>query len=137
MEQTGIVLNTYKDKASVKIVRDTSCGDNCGNCNLCENKEKIRTVINSANAKTGDRVLVYMKSSSFLIMAFVAYILPIAITGIVAWVLLGRVSTAAADFITLGTMALSILISIALGKIIFKGNRFQSRITEVIPYEEN
>lgn len=137
MEQTGIVLNLQDDTATVKIFRDTACGDSCGSCNLCENKEKIRKVINSAGAKTGDRVKIEIKGSSFLIMAFAAYIFPILAMGAAAFMLYGRVSTAAADFITLGTLIASIFIVAAVSRFLFGGKRFQSRITEVIPYEKD
>lgn len=137
MEQTGIVLNTQGERATVRIVRGTACGDSCGNCNLCENKEKICTVINTAGAKAGEYVHIEIKSSVFFVMAFVAYIFPLILTGVVALFMSGSVNTGTADFITLGVLVVSIFLAAILGKLIFKGKRFQSRITEVIAYEKD
>ncbi|MBO4897341.1 MAG: SoxR reducing system RseC family protein [Clostridia bacterium] len=135
MEQTGFVLETEDGKALVRVKRATACGENCADCNLCGDKKIDRWVINEAGAQKGDTVLLFTKSSSILLMAFTAYIVPI-IVAVLACVILTKcnVPQAAVDFISIGVLLLSVLIVAKAG--LFRGEKYKSRIAEVLSSEK-
>lgn len=134
MEQTGFVLETKDDKALVRVKRATACGDNCADCNLCGDKKIDRWVINEAGAAKGDTVLLFTKSSSVLLMAFTAYIVPI-IVAVAACIILTKcnVPQAAVDFISIGVLILSVFIVAKAG--LFRGEKYKSRIVEIVSAE--
>ena len=131
MEQTGIVVKTENNAALVKIVRSASCGDNCGSCNLCEKKDIEIWTANSAGAQKGDSVLVCQKSTSFLLMAFTAYIVPI-IAGVFARLIFGLCikSTALCDLLAVAVIGITVFAAAKCG--FFKSERFKSDITRVL-----
>lgn len=134
MEQTGFVLETKDKKALVRVKRATACGENCADCNLCGDKKIDRWVINEAGAKRGDTVLLFTKSSSVLLMAFTAYIVPI-IVAVAACIILTKcnVPQAAVDFISIGVLILSVFIVAKAG--LFRGEKYKSRIVEIVSAE--
>ncbi len=138
MEQTGIVLKTEGKKAFVKITRSTACGEHCGSCSLCEDREITRWVQNPINASRGHIVKIEQDAGSLLTMAFVAYILPIIIA-VAATVILQKFlpGGAKADIISFLILILAVLGIAKVGGKMFSGNRFQSRVTEIIGNIEN
>ena len=135
MEQTGFVLETKENKALVRIKRATACGENCADCNLCGDKKIDRWVINEAGAAKGDTVLLFTKSSSILLMAFTAYIVPIIVAVAVCLILTKcNVPQAAVDFISIGVLALSVLTVAKAG--FFRGEKYSSKIVEIIRAEK-
>ncbi len=81
----GIVVQSNGNISKVKIVRSSMCGENCGSCNLCGNRETFVFAENAAEAQENDRVLLEMDSSSGLKAAALVYGMPllILIAGIV------------------------------------------------------
>lgn len=132
MKQTGIVIKINGDKALVKIQRSASCGETCGTCDLCENKEKTQWVLNNVSASEGDRVMMELSGSSFMLMAFTAYIMPLLLAVTVSFFTMKYFEPIAADFIFVGTVAIGIILAVILGKTIFSKNKFQSKITEIL-----
>jgi len=79
MEINGKVIKTENGIATVRIVRDTACGDSCASCNLCSNRERTIDVKNPIDAKVGDFVVVSEASSKILFYAFCVYIIPMVL----------------------------------------------------------
>ena len=132
MEQTGYVKDIKGERALVKILRDTACGGSCGDCNLCENKEKEEWVINTAGAQKGDTVKIEISTSSALIMSFVAYMVPILIAAVACIFYTKFLSSkTAVDILSFVTLVLAILLTAKSDRLFAKNNRFKSKITEV------
>ncbi len=77
MYQSGIVQSVHNELAYVKIKRSSSCGESCASCGLCPGRDVLVSAINSANAKQGDTVLIYMSDRKVLNAALLVYIIPI------------------------------------------------------------
>lgn len=134
MKRTGIVLETKGGRAKVKVVRETACGENCGECRLCEDKSAESWMINAAGAEPGDIVLVEMKTSRLLLMAFVAYIVPIIAGVLVFAVLRATVGKGdLTDLVSFAAVILTIFFAAILGP--FGKEKYQSRVVEIIKKE--
>ncbi len=80
MRETGIITETEKNTAKVKILKKSACGENCASCKGgCVPTERILSVKNTAGAKCGDRVLIEMRDTRVISAAFFVYILPLFI----------------------------------------------------------
>lgn len=135
MEKIGVIRSCNGKWADVAVLRDASCGDNCGACKLCPERESVVRVLNPIGAPAGARVKIMVSSKSVLLMTFVAYILPVLLA-VAAYFVLGLFWGGAAQEI--GTFAVLILLILAFykgGGKIFGGERFQSRVFEVIEGE--
>lgn len=65
-------------EAEVQVLRGTSCGDNCGNCQLCKTSKKINIIVkNEIGALPGDKVEIESKTSEILGIAALVYITPL------------------------------------------------------------
>lgn len=77
MKQCGVVVSTKGDKAKVSLQRHSACGD-CKGCRWGDDDMKMEIeVVNSINAKAGDRVEVNMENQNVLAAAFIAYMIPL------------------------------------------------------------
>ncbi|MDI9475784.1 MAG: SoxR reducing system RseC family protein [Natronincolaceae bacterium] len=77
MKQNGIIISINEDRAKVMLQRQTSCGD-CKACKLGRDNPNIEVdAINSINAKIGDHVEIDMEHQSFLVAAFIVYMIPL------------------------------------------------------------
>lgn len=66
------------DEAEVQVLRGTSCGDSCGNCQLCKTNKKMSLIVkNEIGAMPGDRVEIESKTSEILGIALFVYITPL------------------------------------------------------------
>lgn len=66
------------NEAEVEVLRGTSCGDSCGNCQLCKINNKISiTVKNEMGALPGNKVEIESKTSEILSIAAFVYITPL------------------------------------------------------------
>ena len=79
--ENGIVIEANASLAQIRGTRSGSC-QSCSSKNTCgisekSDKEVIVTVKNTLNVQKGDYVVVGMKSSPFLIVAFLLYVFPI------------------------------------------------------------
>ena len=77
MIKSGIVDSIENSKITIKIERDSSCGDNCAMCNACPGKEMFITTYTKENFNVGDYVRLETNTSLILLSAFLVYILPI------------------------------------------------------------
>ena len=77
MQGKGIVINANGETATVRIRKSSACGHDCGECRVCNNPEIEVEVVNSADAKAGDTVLIGADTVGVLWSAFLLYILPI------------------------------------------------------------
>lgn len=134
MEQTGKVIETKGGRAKVKVVRGTACGDSCGNCNICENRDNIRWMINDAKAQKGDIVLVEMRTGKVILMAFVAYIVPI-IAGTVCYLALSALvgKGAVTDLVSFAFIVLTVFFIAKYNP--FGKDKYQSHVTKILKKE--
>ncbi len=78
MLQTGIVQRIQPNNtAEVKIIRQSSCGDNCASCGLCPNRTSLVEAANDIHAAVGDTVIIDMTDKKILGAAFLVYIVPL------------------------------------------------------------
>ena len=78
MEETGKVIKTDKNRATVLIELPLSC-DSCEFSNFCRIDKKERTIvcINDRGAKTGDLVQIGIRESNFYIAIVLNFVLPL------------------------------------------------------------
>lgn len=65
------------NKITVRIQRDSSCGENCAMCNACPSKNMLITVDTNIPLSMGDKVKIETNTKYVLLSAFSVYILPI------------------------------------------------------------
>ncbi len=75
MEKRGRVEKIYNNKAEIKIVRDSACGDNCAACGLCPNREMTVTLPKVPGLMQGDEVRLVSDSSAFVKKTVWAYMI--------------------------------------------------------------
>ncbi len=128
MNSFGIVTRCEKEFAYVKIRRDSMCGENCGSCNMCANKEIEIKAVNEKGAKIGDRVEMEMPEKSGLSAALFAYGIPmlILILGIITGAVINMENIA-----LLVTVMLIIIWYVAL-VLMEKNKRYSERLTPII-----
>ncbi len=89
MKQNGIIVSVNENRAKVMLQRQSACGD-CKACKLGRDNTNIEIdAINSINAKIGDHVEIDMEHQSFLIAAFIVYMLPLF--ALIGGILIGNV----------------------------------------------
>lgn len=79
MNKNGVVEKVEGTKVTVKIQRDSSCGENCAMCNACPGKEMLVTVETDIPLQVGDSVRLETNTKTVLLSAFCVYILPIVL----------------------------------------------------------
>lgn len=80
MEQFGTVSEIKGKYAEVVIKKESSCGDNCASCGMCDTSKMRKVlVLNECDAEKGDRVKIYLESCKTVILSLVTYILPLII----------------------------------------------------------
>lgn len=80
MNQIGIIESIDGDSAIVRINRTSACGENCAGCKGgCTPTQQLVSAKNNVNAKEGEKVLLYMPSSTVLGAAAAVYIIPLAV----------------------------------------------------------
>lgn len=76
MNKNGYIEKVSGNIATIRVKRDSACGDNCGNCNGC-NSIVLVEALNKINAKVGDKVEIELDSRTVINTAFIVYIIPI------------------------------------------------------------
>ena len=80
MEQFGTVSEIKGDFAEVIIKKESSCGENCASCGMCDTSKMRKVlVLNECGAEKGNRVKIYLESYKTVILSLVTYILPLII----------------------------------------------------------
>ncbi len=77
MDQTAKVISVQDGKAKLELERHEAC-KKCGVCHMGNSKTMEFSVINSINARPGQRVVLRMPSSSVIQAGIVVYLLPTA-----------------------------------------------------------
>lgn len=77
MNKIGTVESIDKKMITVKIQRDSSCGENCAMCNACPGKNMLITLQTDIPLQKGDKVKLETNTKYVLFSAFCVYILPI------------------------------------------------------------
>lgn len=85
MEIIGTVISVDENKATVSVKRVSACGENCANCKgACEATTATTIAENTAGARVGDVVKIESESGAVIRAALVLYMLPVAVTTLVA-----------------------------------------------------
>lgn len=134
MEQIGEVVEVKGRFAHVRIKRTSSCGENCSSCSgECKPTASIITAVNGLSAKPGDTVKLQMNSASFLLLAFIGYILPLLIC--IAVYFLSKSLTDSiiiADICAVASIIITLVIFFIIDKLPRKSTRFSSRIIKIL-----
>ncbi|MEE1042580.1 MAG: SoxR reducing system RseC family protein [Clostridia bacterium] len=77
MNKQGIVESIKGNEVTVRITRDSSCGENCAMCNACPGKNMLVTLNTDIPLSVNDKVSLQTNSKLVLWWAFAVYILPI------------------------------------------------------------
>lgn len=92
MEQIGVVVNKEEDYIEILATRESACGSDCSTCaaKCSESKPFNIKVLNTINAKPGDRVSIQMNSKAVLSYMLLVYGLPLLffITGFVTFTII-------------------------------------------------
>ena len=134
MEQIGEVVEIKGKFALVRIKRTSSCGENCSSCSgECKPTASIVTAINGLSAKPGDTVKLQMNSASFLLLAFIGYILPLLVC--IAVYFISKTLTDSiivADICAIASIIITLIIFYIIDKLPRKSTRFSSRIIKIL-----
>jgi sigma-E factor negative regulatory protein RseC len=87
MREEGVVIDTYGEFAKVEAKRSASC-EGCSGKDACRpdgNASMIIEVINSVNARVGDRICFEVEGSILLKSTFIIYLMPVIFLLIGAW----------------------------------------------------
>ncbi|WP_303864601.1 SoxR reducing system RseC family protein [Alkalibaculum bacchi] len=136
MIEIGTVDSIVEKKAKVTIERSAMCGD-CGACQVGKDKLTMETtVLNTVNAKVGDKVEVEMAFKNVLMASIIAYGIPLLffIIGVMlSSLFIGEVENPIISFISgLVLMAVAFIIIKILDK---KGTfsfTYEPQITNII-----
>lgn len=94
MKNSGIVTKVDGDYLEIISMRASACGDSCENCHAhCESKPEKIKVINTIDAKLGDRVELEINSAKVLAYMGLVYGIPLivfVVTIIIAFSILGE-----------------------------------------------
>ena len=134
MEQIGEVVELKGTDAVVRIKRASACGENCSECGGgCKPTASMVTAVNGLSAKVGDTVKLQMNSASFLLLAFIGYILPIIVCIAVYFIVKSITDNILiADISAVSSIAPVLLIFFIVDKIPFKRRIFSSRIIKIL-----
>lgn len=134
MEQIGEIVELRGNRAVVRIYRASSCGENCASCSGgCKPTTTMIEAHNTASANVGDTVKLEMNSASFLLLAFIGYILPILIC-IATYFVVDKFTgnTLLADLSAIFSLIAVLLIFFLFDKLPRKSTRFSSRIIKIL-----
>lgn len=136
MEQIGEVVELREKKALVRIYRVSACGENCASCGGgCKPTSTVTEAINGIHAKVGDTVKIQMNSLTYMLLAFIGYILPIIVC-IAAYFLVKQFtdSTIIADTAAVGSLIGVLVLFFIIDKFpsFKKSTIFSTRIIKII-----
>ena len=136
MEQIGEVVELRGKKALVRIHRVSACGENCASCEGgCKPTAAVTEAVNGISAKVGDTVKIQMNSLSYMLLAFIGYILPIIVC-IATYFIVKRFtdSTVIADTAAIGSLIGVLVLFFIIDKLPFfkKSTVFSTRIIKII-----
>lgn len=77
MNKQGVVEKIEGNKVTIRVTRDSSCGENCAMCNACPGKNMLITLNTHIPLSVNDKVMIETNSKYVLTSAFMVYILPI------------------------------------------------------------
>jgi len=91
MRNIGIVTERKDDMATVKVMRTSSCGENCASCKGgCSVSGTHIEAVNTVGAEVGDKVVAAISDNAAVIAALVAYFIPLTmaiVTAIISYII--------------------------------------------------
>lgn len=80
LREIGFVDEVKAGYVTVKVAKKSACGENCASCSGgCAPGERTLKALNTAGAKSGDKVVLELEDTKVFFAAFAVYILPIAV----------------------------------------------------------
>lgn len=77
MEQMGVIINTFDDKAEIEVKRMSAWGDNCKGCgSSCDTPNNTIVLENNIGGKVGDIVEIKGKAKYILKYMLIIYFIP-------------------------------------------------------------
>lgn len=134
MEQIGEIVEIRGKHALVRIQRTSACGENCAQCEGgCKPTSSVIDAVNGINAKVGDTVKLQMNSASFMLLAFIGYILPIIICILTYFAVKEFTdNTVIADASAIGALIGVLVIFYIADKLPKKSTVFSTRIIKIL-----
>ena len=136
MEQIGEVVELRGKRALVRIHRVSACGENCASCEGgCKPTSSVTEAVNGISAKVGDTVKIQMNSLSYMLLAFIGYILPIIVCIATYFIVKSFTdSTVIADTSAIGSLIGVLVLFYIIDKLPFfkKSTVFSTRIIKII-----
>ena len=134
MEQIGEVVELRGRQALVRIKRTSACGENCASCEGgCKPTSSVITATNGISAKVGDTVKLQMNSASFMLLAFIGYILPIIVCILTYFIVEGITrNTVIADISAIGALISVLVLFYIIDKLPKKPTIFSTRIIKIL-----
>ena len=131
MTERGVVVKVKGRKATVQFDRRSAC-DSCHMCAVTKDKMKVQVVVeNKLNAKEGDFVEIAMGEKFVLTSAFIAYIIPLILTGIGIGV--GHVINQLAEILmSIGGLVLGFVIAFWLDRFVIKKKKQFAPVMQAI-----
>lgn len=77
MKQIGVIIRQTRKKATIRVKRPTSCGENCAHCSGCPTTDQLVVAANPINAPRGAVVEIETPDKMVFFAAFLVYVLPI------------------------------------------------------------
>ena len=74
MEKSGTVIALNGSIATIKILRDSACGENCAACGLCQNRELTVKLLVDDDIKFGDNVKLISEDKHILKSSALLYL---------------------------------------------------------------
>ena len=136
MEQIGEVVELRGKKALVRIHRVSACGENCASCEGgCKPTSALTEAVNGISAKVGDTVKIQMNSLSYMLLAFIGYILPLLVCIATYFIVKNFTdNTVIADASAVGSLIGVLVLFYIIDKLPFfkKPTIFSTRIIKII-----
>ena len=134
MEQIGEIIELRGRRALVRIRRATACGENCAQCSGgCKPTTTMVEATNGICAQVGDTVKMEMNSASFMLLAFIGYILPIIIC-IITYFAVKKATdnTVIADASAVGSLVAVLILFYLIDKLPRKSTIFTTKIVKIL-----
>lgn len=133
MIESGVIVKTNKDIATVKVDKKDECSK-CGMCLFPKNANSIElTAINNMGAQVGDKVMISTSEKAKLLGVILVFLVPLILIGIA--ITLSLILIKSEIIALVSSLCLVVIWNIILSKIDnkIKGQKsFRSEITEII-----
>ena len=138
MVEKGEIIKVKKDKVIISFDRKTEC-DKCGMCAFGKDDMKVKlTLKNDVNAVVGDIVEVSMGDKFVLASAFIVYLIPIVLVGILIGIGIAcKLSDIVQFILAITGLLVGFLISFLVDKKLKMNKGFSPVITGIVGHVDD